>query len=915
LKSLQLFYTYKFNSSRLKKYNYDINMTINDARRNGELVSIGDNQVLRVIRRLTNSQYSADTLKDLQTQIKFIKKQHSTIENIKLFKQLNSELDNMLHIPEYISVIIDNNSHYKKMINKGLYINGRKYVRMLCGASHSRKNMVMFCAEDIEQELKEILRNGVKDIEIAYSKYNAYFALHSSSTHEVSTPRACVLPDYITKRIELVDWVEEIPTGDTVESKEVELEFNLWDGMGVISPEFARTWANDLGIFDYDISAFAVRPPAFGKGMLCTFDFVRFAELIAKRYNLIDDVWGNPIGDIRNYDVILTESQFKLWKAYNSWDEYVNKCNINGLNWGVSKVTPKIENKYCFTNYQFIQATNFSDEDIESLCQPTIEWFNDILGEDVYKTMLFLNPKSFTWDKFNYKNIGNNIVKALIMNKEVIKDTYIKNKIYQQIRKKVNQSCMGKLLVEGNFQVMISDPYAFCEYIFGMEVKGLLARGEYYSKYWNDNNSPKISAMRAPLTWRSEINTLNLKNNDDVNEWYKYISSGIIYNIHGVDCMIAADSDFDFDIVMTTNSKEFVNKSFGGLPITYQKNPTLKNKLVEKELYISDIYAFNSKIGVVTNHSTSLYAMLDEYEFGSSEYNEIIKRLKICRKEQGSQIDKAKGIIVNDFPKNWIRKQDILDTDTEDVIKKKEFENSLVISKKPYFMRWLYTNLNQEYTKYKHGKNIYCESTFGISIEDLILKDDKTDDEIVFLKEYYKYSPVNESDCIMNKLSRYMEKVKMGIREKSDTFDYACLMSNKHEIDETSSEYKKVFELVRDFMQDKKLFKSKEVMDKSFIKQKYNESVVNNINEFYKFYRNKMYDISIDMQYLADIAIHICYSKNKDKDFVWEVCIGGLLTNLHRSRVIVPIQNDNGSMKYLGDYYSLEEVDIFENIE
>ena len=100
---------------------------------------------------------------------------------------------------------------------------------------------------------------------------------------------------------------------------------------------------------------------------------------------------------------------------------------------------------------------------------------------------------------------------------------------------------MGKLLVNGNFQFMISEPYSLCEHIYGLPIKGLLNEFEHYSQYWNNRNVDTVVAMRAPLTWRSEVNTLHLQNNDKVNEWYKYLYSGIVYNVWGVDTMIAAD--------------------------------------------------------------------------------------------------------------------------------------------------------------------------------------------------------------------------------------------------------------------------------------------------------------------------------------------------------------------------------------
>ena len=60
---------------------------------------------------------------------------------------------------------------------------------------------------------------------------------------------------------------------------------------------------------------------------------------------------------------------------------------------------------------------------------------------------------------------------------------------------------------------MLSDPYALCEHIYGLEIKGLLNEFEHYSQYWNERNVNKVAAMRAPLTWCSEVNLLNFKSN------------------------------------------------------------------------------------------------------------------------------------------------------------------------------------------------------------------------------------------------------------------------------------------------------------------------------------------------------------------------------------------------------------------
>ena len=150
--------------------------------------------------------------------------------------------------------------------------------------------------------------------------------------------------------------------------------------------------------------------------------------------------------------------------------------------------------------------------------------------------------------------------------------------------------------------------------------------------------------MRSPLTWRSEVNPLVFIKNDKTEEWYQYLNSGIIYNVWGVDCMLHADSDFDGDIVCSTDNQSFVNCRFTdedySLPITYEKKTVEKRKVRESHLHKADIASFNTTIGQVTNYSTSFYDLLFKYkndysEYGRKCYNEIIERLKLTRKAQG----------------------------------------------------------------------------------------------------------------------------------------------------------------------------------------------------------------------------------------------------------------------------------------
>ena len=96
---------------------------------------------------------------------------------------------------------------------------------------------------------------------------------------------------------------------------------------------------------------------------------------------------------------------------------------------------------------------------------------------------------------------------------------------------------------------------------------------------------------------------------------------------------------YDGDICFTCDNETIINNTVGGNPITYQKKPTEKKYIDTKDFYKADLLSFDSKIGYITNCSTTLYSMLPLFDKNSVEYNTIMHRLKECRVAQGNEID------------------------------------------------------------------------------------------------------------------------------------------------------------------------------------------------------------------------------------------------------------------------------------
>lgn len=217
-----------------------------------------------------------------------------------------------------------------------------------------RRNTITFINEKLYDTLYKNLMCGldskIKEMNIA--KYHAYFALAFSSVLWVRKPRVCVIKDFFNVLPEQkVDWICPDPeTGKKhIEERTMDLELNCADGQGLIDPSFAALWAEDMNL-NYTPSSFVIRT-CFVKGSVVAFDFKEYAA--ENGIDEIRDRWG--IGHrIEDIDILLSESQFKMYKYYCSWAEYEKYANAAGIQWGVARYNKKYDDEYVMTNYQYL---------------------------------------------------------------------------------------------------------------------------------------------------------------------------------------------------------------------------------------------------------------------------------------------------------------------------------------------------------------------------------------------------------------------------------------------------------------------------------------------------------------------------------------------------------------------------------
>ncbi len=652
----------KFKSGRLKQFGYDITVTYDEARSLGEVIKLFDGQMLRTIRKVRNRTVDFGRVDLMYRECRQIEKRLSKSISAAYARELTERLETLrdriertLFMRDFVLVEVEHNAHYKRIFADGVRINGNEYRRLSCSASQARNSTVVLCAVDIIDEVRRRLNNDRDEsVPLAPSKFNAYFGLSGSCTDEVSAPRFCVVPDHINQETFDAYYVKEtdFDKDDEIEVRTVTLDMNRNDGMGLISPQQAEKWAGELGL-DYIPSEFGVRQ-AYIKGMLAVFDFRRFCEERNGGSYLVDTVYRNENGDpvkadLREVDVILSESQFKLWNCYKSVKQYIQCCAKNGLSWGVPQYSPKTPKGTLKMNYQFLQTLDLNEEKVERLTAKFEDWIRGVSFDNAAYMTLFLMGTNLTEKKIKgfLKSDAPCWEKALVLNPEMKNDKYIRGKVRALIKKKIEDGCLGEIILNGNFQTLVSDPYAFMQHVCGQEPVGLLGKGEMYSGYWNSKGVKRIDCMRAPLTFRSEHVVDNLVMNEETEEWYKYLQSGLVIGWHDHEVCRLGGADYDLDIGASVADETVIDSVYNDeLTMVYDVPKPSKKIFTEEDLVNSDMFGFGSIIGSITNKSSSAYALIDNLEPGSREYEVTHSRLVQCCKAQSAQIDSMLSLFI-----------------------------------------------------------------------------------------------------------------------------------------------------------------------------------------------------------------------------------------------------------------------------
>ncbi|MFR5098957.1 MAG: hypothetical protein ACLTEA_15025, partial [Clostridium perfringens] len=349
-----------------------------------------------------------------------------------LTRTLNLDADNITL--DFITIDANKEDHslLEQVIKNGIFIENEKYKFFTAGAGQTRQKKFLMIKESIWKDNEQKLMCGLtidkinKKGGMNINKFLAYLSLNNSASDvwgDFNIDKCIVVDDmelnvkgevdYLTRDDKVFDRYITDKNGKqrrkykvdwNIERKIMDVPIPVMDGCGICMPKIS----NKKNI--------QIRLPWI-KGLISPTNFHKFAKL--HNSTRVTDIYGKEYDVIKDdIQIIFTKSQFKMWKYYDSWEEYKKyfkdlKCIAAICKEDLDKF------KNMNINYQMLQTLNkMSDDDIEKLTYKLKETINEV-HHDRDSQLEFLGA---TLDNDNRDNLQ----EILRLYPELLSSTYIK---------------------------------------------------------------------------------------------------------------------------------------------------------------------------------------------------------------------------------------------------------------------------------------------------------------------------------------------------------------------------------------------------------------------------------------------------------------------------------------------------------
>lgn len=233
----------------------------------------------------------------------------------------------------------------------------------------------------------------------------------------------------------------------------------------------------------------------------------------------------------------------------------------------------------------------------------------------------------------------------------MIHDPSVKSSVRRLLDKQIKEAKQGKIYANGFYHTGVGDIIGYLEYVAGLPVVGCLKAGEIFVKTLPVG---EVVSFRSPLMDASEVNKVNIVENDMTRKYFNYFANQdiVMFNMYDLSLPQQGGADLDGDGFYLCNNKVIIN-SVIQRPIVIDIDDKVTAKSVKYNMDAIVKFELNSRdsrIGEITNVATSL---INQRPINGTDEidNQYMPLLRIY---QGKEIDAIKTGLRWSIPK-WMK--------------------------------------------------------------------------------------------------------------------------------------------------------------------------------------------------------------------------------------------------------------------
>lgn len=496
-----------------------------------------------------------------------------------------------------------------QIVERGVNLDGKHYLFYTSTTGQMKETEITLVEEEYWKENEYALMCGLTEERINskgginMGKYFAAKALNLSNSIKydsgISIDEVIIVPDFKTFVSGMVNYLD-VNTLD-IQEKKMEIEIEHMDGAGIFIP----------GTFPCSCQ---IRG-GWLKGAVFPFDFHKFIEKYRDKVSAANmiDAWGNPVTveEFLNAKMILTDSQLKMRKYYDSMQEYRKCFKKAKLSITVNNCAhqAKSEVKVAYQPFQTIPRDNLTDETIKKLADKTVRYIEDAKKNPKAALQLMGIEIDSEDMEDKMKDVEMNVLHAAILKyPQLLNDIHVQ-KIMKSVLLSERRKAQGcKLVLDGFWSYICPDLYAFCQWLFlGQDVpEGLVPNGYIYNHYYNDKEIEETCCLRYPHLSDCEHGIRKVLQSKECEEWFN--GTDTIVSSHDLISEVL-QADWDGDHICLVHDKAFMDVlERDKYPLFYDMTKAESAQITNNAVMNCLISSFqNENIGFVSNAITKIF--------------------------------------------------------------------------------------------------------------------------------------------------------------------------------------------------------------------------------------------------------------------------------------------------------------------